>query len=257
MGEEWFYLLFLPVIFWCFSRDAGLRLGVVFLLNDYLNGILKDILAMPRPADPRIEVLRTENSPGFPSGHAQNAVVLWGYIAAYFRRPVLWVFAVIFPLVIGFSRIYLGVHYPHDVLGGWLVGSAFLALSLVIIKTVERLQFRPSICLLTALLVPVLLLLLAFSDDTLRDMAVLMGLGTGAVAEKKWVRFEAKGSLGRQAGRLAAGLVILFALWLGLSLLFPAAPEFRFMRYASVGLWVSLGAPWLFVRFGLARRKPE
>lgn len=121
--------------------------------------------------------------------------------------------AVIFPLAIGFSRIYLSVHYPRDVPGGWLIGIAFLALSLAAIKTAaERLHFRPATSLLVALLAPLLLLALAYSEDSLRDMAVLMGLGAGAVAEREWVRFEKAAEAWAGGWGDSPGLVILRAL---------------------------------------------
>jgi len=255
LGEEEFYLVFLPLMFWCISRPIGLRLGIIFLLNDYANGFLKDLFASPRPFDPRIAVLREETSPGFPSGHAQNAAVLWGYLASQFRNPVIWALAVILTLAIGFSRIYLGVHFPHDVLGGWLIGAVFLLLALVGLSVAAQMYVRTEVTLIIAVLAPLGLLALAFSDAALRDMAVLMGMGVGAVGERQWVRFDAWGSLGRQVGKLALGLVVLFALWLGLRMVLPPGSAFRFARYAVLGLWVTLGGPWLFVRLGLAARE--
>ncbi|MEW6725623.1 MAG: phosphatase PAP2 family protein [Bacillota bacterium] len=254
LGEEPFYLVFLPLVYWCFSRDVGLRLGIVFLLNDYLNGILKDVIAAPRPDDARVAVLREETSPGFPSGHAQNAVVLWGFLASQFRRPSVWTLAVVLPLAIGFSRIYLGVHYPHDVLGGWLIGIAVLVLFLSGMSVAANLGLRPVAISIAAVLVPLVLLALSHDAGSVRDMALLMGLGLGAVGESRLVRFNAVGGTAQLLGRLGVGLVILAALWLGLRVLLPEEPLFRFIRYAVLGLWVALGAPWLFMRLGLARR---
>ncbi len=255
LGEEEFYLIFLPLMFWCISRPIGLRLAIAFLLNDYANGLLKDLFATPRPSDPRIAVLREETSPGFPSGHAQNAAVLWGYLASQLRNPVTWALAAFLALAIGFSRIYLGVHFPHDVIGGWLMGIVFLLLALVGMRVAEQMYVRPGITLVIAVLAPLGLLALTFSAAALRDMAVLMGLGVGAVGERQWVRFDARGGLAQQVGKLVLGLVVLFGLWMGLRMVLPAGPAFRFARYAVMGLWVTLGGPWLFVRLGLAARE--
>lgn len=255
LGEEEFYLVFLPLIYWCFSRAVGLSLGIVFLLSDYLNGLLKDLFATPRPTDPRIVVLREETSPGFPSGHAQNAVVLWGYVASQLHNPLTWALAVILPLAIGFSRVYLGVHFPHDVLGGWLIGAVFLLLALVGVNVAKQMYVRPSITLLVAIIAPLALLAVTYSDAALRDMAVLMGLGLGALGERHWVRFDVRGNVARQVGKLAIGLIVLLVLWLGLKVVLPVGPAFRFLRYASLGLWVALGGPWLFVQLGLAQQE--
>lgn len=255
MGEEFFFLLFLPAVLWCVSRDAGLRLGVLLFLNDCTNGLLKETFNAPRPDDPRITVLREETSPGFPSGHAQNATVLWGYLATQFRRPLTWALAVVLPLAIGLSRIYLGVHYPHDVIGGWLIGAVILVLFLLGTAIVRQINIGPGITLLFAVLVPLIILSLSQGSGAVRVAGLILGLGTGAVLERRLVRFAAGGGPGTQAAKLGVGLGTMFALYLGMYALFPATDAFRFVRYAILGLWVTFATPWLFVRLGLAPRE--
>lgn len=254
MGEEWFYLV-LPFIFWCLSRELGLCIGVVLIFNDYTNGLLKGLFHSPRPWDPRIAILQHETSWGFPSGHSQNAVALWGYAALWLRSPAAWLLAVALPLFIGFSRVYLGVHFPHDVVGGWLAGIVVLVLFQAGVKLSRRLRLVPFVVLLIALSVPLTLLVPALNESGTRDMGLLMGVGVGAVLERQFVRYRTQGSPVQQAGRLALGLAVLVVLWLGLRVLLPPSPWFRFLRYAVVALWITLGGPWLFVRLGLARRE--
>ena len=63
---------------------------------------------------------------GAPSGHAQNAVVVWGTLANRIKTRAAWIIAIIIIFLIGISRIYLAVHFPHDVLLGWLFGVIML-----------------------------------------------------------------------------------------------------------------------------------
>src|SRR5262249_48962348 len=63
---------------------------------------------------------------GVPSGHSQNAVATWGSLAAYINRPWAWIIALVLILLVGLSRMYLGVHFPHDVVLGWAIGSLLL-----------------------------------------------------------------------------------------------------------------------------------
>ncbi|MEW5762117.1 MAG: phosphatase PAP2 family protein [Bacillota bacterium] len=255
LGTESFYILFLPLVYWCLSREAGLGLGLVFLLGDYINGCVKDFFGLPRPSADRVAVLWPETSPGFPSGHAQNAVVLWGYVAARWRRPLTLALAVLMPLGIGLSRLYLGAHFPHDVLGGWLLGLAVLLLFLWGARRAAGLALGTGAALAVVLLVPLTLLALHPGAGAVRDTALLAGLGLGVMAERRLVRFDVRGRAGRRALRFIAGLAVLAALYAGLKLLLPADPVYRFLRYFLLGLWGTWGAPWLFIRCGLARRE--
>ncbi|MEA3459879.1 MAG: phosphatase PAP2 family protein, partial [Chloroflexota bacterium] len=122
LGEENFYLLFLPLIYWCVDKRVGIGLAYISLSSIYLNSVLKPIFRIPRPSDPRIAVLWEANDPSFPSGHAQNAVANWGLLATQFRRRAFVALVALLILLIAFSRLYLGVHYPQDLMGGLLVG---------------------------------------------------------------------------------------------------------------------------------------
>lgn len=260
MGEEVFFLILLPLIFWCVDFAVGARLAVAFLLAAYANTGLKDLFAHPRPfeLDPAVKLHDAEGY-GLPSGHAKSAVVVWGNIAAGLRKTWLWFVAVLLMVLIGFSRVYLGVHFPTDVLGGWAVGAVFLAVYLALEPHIETWlkQANLAMQLALAVVVPLALLLLHLTKDTGSAMAVLMGMGTGVALTRRIAPFSAAGPLWQRAVRFLVGAVVLLALYFGLKLVFPAEGEplyfvMRVVRYALVGLWAGLGAPWLFRRLRLA-----
>jgi len=122
-GSEYFYLLFLPILFWCVDERFGARLGLVVLMSTFVNGWLKVSFAQPRPynLDPTVGLSR-ETSFGLPSGHAQGTSTLWGMVAPRVRRPWGLVLALAVPLVVSFTRLYLGVHFPTDVFLGLALG---------------------------------------------------------------------------------------------------------------------------------------
>ena len=126
LGDEPFYLLLIPVLYWTVDRALALRLTVLLLVSTWLNGTAKALVDLPRPSPAEVDVLVHEPTGGVPSGHAQNAVVVWGYLASV--RPTVWTVggAVLAALAIGASRLYLGVHFLQDLAAGWLLGLVIL-----------------------------------------------------------------------------------------------------------------------------------
>ena len=264
LGSEQGFLLVLPLAFWCWDKRRGVRLGLLLLLSAYLNGVLKDLLDQPRPSPARVKVLATETNSGLPSGHAQNSMVVFGYLAAQVRRPRTWILAGLVIFGVGLSRIYLGVHFPSDVVGGWLVGAGLLALYLWLEPELERnvRSWSWGYKMLLAIAFPLALLLGHANENSARALGIVLGFMAGWLMELRWVGFSTKGSLAQRALRFVVGGVVLIAVWLSSRALLPSEPEttavvFRLLRYILVGVWASLGAPWLFVRLGLASRESD
>jgi len=128
-------------------KRSGYRLVALMLtipVGMLMNGILKYAFHRSRPSwnDPILII----GSFGFPSSHAMAATLLYGFLAAFGVRKVqAWRWRVLVVLsaglmivLIGFSRLYLGVHYLSDVLAGIAAGSAWLALCLIAVGTVRR-----------------------------------------------------------------------------------------------------------------------
>ena len=88
LGNESFYILVMPAVYWCVDALAGLRMGMILVLSATLNGIVKLIFKSPRPywVDKRVVPIAQERSFGLPSGHAMNAAALWGQISREFQK---------------------------------------------------------------------------------------------------------------------------------------------------------------------------
>ncbi|GAB4074081.1 phosphatase PAP2 family protein [Barrientosiimonas marina] len=115
-------------------------LTLLFVLNllgvRLCNWLLKAVFERPRP---EITHLVQVSSDSFPSGHAMNSIAFFGFLAFLLFRAMksmskpsgwVWMSAVGLIGLIGFSRVYLGVHYLSDVLGGLLAGGAWLFFSI-------------------------------------------------------------------------------------------------------------------------------
>ena len=267
MGNEGFYLFLLPFLYWCVDRRVGARLTLLFLISAYLNAAAKVLAAQPRPFqyDSRVNRIVEAGGGGLPSGHAQHGLVVWGYLAARIRSPWAWVGAGLLVVAISLSRLYLGVHFPVDIVGGYLLGAALLIVMAWLGPGTEAwvVRQRSTVQVAIALAVPGILILLAPAWDRscISAGAAWMGAGTGMALERRWVGFEVGGSWRKKTLRFLVGFAISVALWAGLRAAFISLepePFFRFIRYGLLGLWASLGAPWVFLGMKLAQtRSPD
>jgi membrane-associated phospholipid phosphatase len=264
LGDETFYLVFMPLIYWCIDRRTGARLFFLLLLSAYLNAVAKVLADQPRPFtyDSRVQALVKAGGGGMPSGHTQNAVVIWGFLAARSGKKISWLIAGFLMIGIPLSRIYLGVHFPTDLIGGYLLGGLILIMFLLSAPRLELWLVEKGFAwqFLISLAGPLILVILNPSGDkyVLSMASVLMGVCAGFTLERRFVRFSCKGVWWKRALRYLLGVVVLFGLWGGLKLIFSGmepAGIFRFIRYALVGLWGGVGAPWVFVRLKLADKE--
>jgi membrane-associated phospholipid phosphatase len=172
--------------------------------------------------------------------------------------------------------MFLGVHFPTDVLGGWLIGGLLLWALIRFDEPVRTwLQARSLAGQIGAVAV-VSLLVLAFGsiayfatnsrvlaypvppfadpqtpDDFITAAGTLLGMGVGGALLLNWGKFRTNVGWPKRIGRYILGVIGLLALYLGLSAIFPSgetltAAIFRYIRYASLGIWVTYLAPRLF-----------
>ncbi len=122
LGSEEVLFLLVVICFFTGKPSLGLRLGTLLAISGVLNAELKALFGRPRPSDvmPQVRQVFTRGL-SFPSGHAQNSAAVWGYLG---NRLGGWRLSAACALValIGLSRVVLGVHYPSDVVAGWLAG---------------------------------------------------------------------------------------------------------------------------------------
>lgn len=132
-GGEFFILLFIMLVLFLNNNRLLIIISVLLVINWLLMGSFKYILKRKRPT---IKVLVKESGYSYPSGHTMNATCFYGFLIflslisdniIYFKVGLIIVFLVLI-LLIGISRIYLGVHYFSDVIGGYLLSSSYLFL---------------------------------------------------------------------------------------------------------------------------------
>lgn len=256
-GSEVFAIAALPLIYWCVDRQKGARIGIVVLFSAFLNLWVKLLFRQPRPYDfdPAVGLAR-EKTFGLPSGHSQMSITFWGSMLSVLPRLLGIIMLVAVPLLIGVSRLYLGVHFPTDVLGGWILGGTVLVLFNVLDARIEaylhRLSFRMRLIAVSGV---ALLMNMAMPSDTLLSGA-FFGSAAGFALASKSLRFNAGGDLNKRLLRYLLGIAGTAVIYIGPKLLTgdePSSQEnlIRFLRYGFIGLWVAYGAPWCFHKLGL------
>lgn len=139
----WFYVLVVPAAVWLWRRQLprlAAFLVVTAVAGGLLDTIVKHVVNRSRPS--LLDPVATAHGRSFPSGHAMSSVIVYGALLLVFlpavarrRRPLVLGGAAALVLAIGFSRLALGVHFLSDVLGGWVLGLAWLAVSTAAFST--------------------------------------------------------------------------------------------------------------------------
>ena len=130
LGRIEFYMLLITFLYWVVDARLGFRVLMVLLSTDILGMGFKHLFRQPRPywiGDVQ-HMGHVETSYGIPSTHASDSLSVWVYLAYQVKKRWLWIVAIATILLISFSRMYLGVHFSHDILGGWIIGLAVLFL---------------------------------------------------------------------------------------------------------------------------------
>ena len=263
LGNEEFYWLFLPGLYWLGDRRLGARIILLFLVSVWINDLLKNAFALPRPSPEVVRVLYPESgmSYGFPSGHAQFGTALWGGLALELRRRwVTWAAAVLIALL-SLSRLYLGLHFPLDVWGGLGIGLATLA---VYARLIPGRAAQPSGGRAIPLPTLLLALLALLSSGLLLDrrepnllakpLGLLLGAGIGWWLTARGGCRHSPVPWPVQLAKLLIGYAAMFGVILGLAPQFPEHFAGRLARYALIGFVTAGGVPWLFARLRLEPR---
>jgi membrane-associated phospholipid phosphatase len=299
LGDEDFYLVVMPALYWCFDSRIGLKVGLLLMLSNGVNGFFKFLFHTPRPfwVDNQVEPLVTETSFGLPSGHSQNSAAIWGYFATLAKKRWLRILFILLIFFIGISRLYLGVHFVVDILAGWLIGGLLLwVFTLFFDKCVSWVKkwntgkqwlgvFGSSALILV---LPGLLTLIyknwelkaeylanikIFFPDmdynpfsmsgVITAAAIWFGVLAGLILVHKIIPLgRIRANLTQLFFRFVIGTIGVMIFWMGLKLVFPQDDSvisgiLRFVRYGLVGLWVSAGAPYLFMKLGLETKIKE
>lgn len=269
LGEETAFLAVALIVFWCVDKKRGYLLMAVGFAGTIFNQFLKLLFRIPRPwvLDPNFTILEQarEAAAGysFPSGHTQLAVGTFGALAVTDKNCRVKILCWTLAALVGFSRMYIGVHTPYD------VGvSVMIALALVygMRKPVTEGGVKEIKTVIALLLILALGLLIyvewwKFPEDmdphnlnsgvknAYTMLGSLVGVAVVYVGERKYVHFETKAVWWAQILKVVLGIAVVLAVKEGLrapmEALFGAYPG-RAVRYFLIVLTAGMLWPMTF-----------
>lgn len=238
-GEELIMIAVIGALYWCLNKEFAKFMGYSLLTSVVFNGLIKNIVTRDRPfqsGEWQIENKKPDTAGGysFPSGHSQSSATLFSSLAIWLKKRWMTVIAVIVPLLVAFSRLYLGVHFPTDVIAGLAIGTGFTFLCYWLNKKV---QDKYMLYIVTLLICSVGLFYCK-TDDYFSSFGLMLGAFAGFLFEAKFVNFGYDVVWWKKLIRFACGIAVLLGIKEGLKLLFnlivPGSLYLTMIRYAIV-----------------------
>jgi len=240
----YFPAFLIPLVWFGFSYRWGLKVTYIFFITGLLNYALKYAFGLPRPtvAMPELGMFLFK-SPGFPSGGAQTAFLLGSILIYQYKNLASWIIGISYILLISFSRLYLGLHYPIDILGGWTAAATLLIAFILLDKPIDHWVSQQK--KFHNFTVPAIVLLSIILTMIYPLTASVLALSLGSLIALKYhlyrpvpIHFQNKLLLGTAAGMLT----LLFGF-------FFAKINIPYLTPLLLGFWISLGLPLLFRQF--------
>lgn len=272
LGDEIAFLVTAMIIFWCVDKRQGYYIMSVGFLGTIANQFLKLWFRIPRPwvKDPEFTILEAarEGAAGysFPSGHTQSAVGTFGSLAYTNKNKFVRIAAIAIAVLVPFSRMYIGVHTPLDV----LVAAIMALVLMVVLEPVVFAKDGKYIPVLMAVMTAVAVVYLCFVEmyafpadvdpynlaSGRKNAYTLFGALAGMLVvyfvDEKWLRFPTKAVWWAQVLKVAGGLGIVLAIKSGfkgpLELAFGELPG-RAVRYFLIVLFAGTVWPLTFRYF--------
>ncbi len=254
LGEEEFLIVAIAFIYLVLNKKFGQKIVYIMLASMTLNTVIKNLVQAPRPiGEPGIITIRAETAGGysFPSGHTQNISTFLGGVMNKIKKSWFTVLSIVLIILVAVSRLYLGVHYPIDVIIGAGLGVAVALIGSYIFDSYSKHQML--ILMTVAIFLPFAIYFGirgdVLSGDFFRSYGLFLGFLAAIVFEEKYVNFTMQIPLWKKAVRLVFGVSLLLGLQLGLKAIFPDNSLFHLLRYFLIA-FIGLGIyPYLFHRF--------
>jgi len=268
LGEETIGIVILCFIFWCISKKIGYIMGVAFFLSSLTVQGMKICFRIERPwiIDPTFEPVpgAKEYATGysFPSGHTQSAAAFYGSLGAQVKQKNFKLILFLIPVLVAFSRLYLGVHTLLDVVASLVITFLLIWLTVKVFSSenenIKRELFISLVMIIFTVIVIIIAVILYINGtieekniaDCMKAAGASIGFAVGMFIERVFIKFSVKTKkMVWQLIKFIIGIAGVLAFQEGLKLIIGTGLVVDMIRYFLMLSWITILYPLLIKRF--------
>ncbi|AIY84080.1 MAG: phosphatase PAP2 family protein [Clostridium baratii] len=241
------------ILFWCIDKKLGFKFLYAMLFSFSLNNILKGFFNAKRPIGTEGIIsgeINTATGSSFPSGHSQGNGTAFAFLMNQYRNKLVWIVGIAMLILVPLSRLYLGVHWPIDVIMGTLIGILSVFISN---KIFDNYYNNSSHIIIYTTIVFLVLGVFLPSEDLLKALGALSALTISLLLERSFLNFDPSGTTSQHIIKVLIGVIGALLIYLIISPILTHG-IFLFIKYFLLIFWATFICPIIFLKLHLCNK---
>lgn len=252
-------------IYWCYDKRLAHKIAISYFFSGILIQSIKLYFRIPRPwildkrLHPKSEMIETATGYSFPSGHTQTATATSYSLLESTNKKGIKIVLLILPFLMMFSRMYVLVHSPMDVLVSFLISATTVHILLKYLKKDYETTLKNILVIMLVLSIFGFIYTISltqnsiapysFAHDSIKMMGSTSGFAIGCLLEQKYLNFKIPKTQKSKAIFMILGLTSTIIIKLILNQIQPSMIYFDYLQYFILLLWISYLHPLFFNKY--------